>query len=245
MILSVSRRQDIPGLDMDRYINYQNTHSDIDCTVFWTKTADQLLSRLGEITVPFYTLFTLVYYPKRIHTNLPDIKHLISNFKELSEATGGRVMWRYDPVVLAKELPVSFHKEAFSRLVDHIGKYTSRCIISLYVHYGFADTKLRSAGINVVTSTDMIGELCDHMLHECGDTIEVRSCSTPMLEYGIEPNKCIDDEYITTVLGVDVPSIKDPTQRKLCGCIASTDIGVYNVCKYQCAYCYASRSDRG
>lgn len=88
-------------------------------------------------------------------------------------------------------------------------------------------------------------------------------------EYGIEHNRCIDGELIERLFGKDkeliyylktgklpepnlfgdIPeflvkqkNLKDKGQRKLCGCMISKDIGMYNTCRHFCVYCYANTS---
>ncbi len=88
-------------------------------------------------------------------------------------------------------------------------------------------------------------------------------------KYGIEHNRCIDGELMeklwsedkelvyylrtgqlpTPDLFGDIPEIpstqknlKDKGQRKICGCMVSKDIGMYNTCNHLCVYCYANTS---
>ena len=99
------------------------------------------------------------------------------------------------------------------------------------------------------------------------ETIDITTESgerVDLSQFGVRRNKCIDDELIVRQFAddpllMDFPGVerdglfgpetvvrknaKDKGQRPFCGCIASKDIGEYDTCPHQCAYCYANRSD--
>ncbi|WP_261291928.1 DUF1848 domain-containing protein [Paraclostridium sordellii] len=50
----------------------------------------------------------------------------------------------------------------------------------------------------------------------------------------------MDDTLVSKIIGYEVNVKKDDTQRDVCGCVKSVDIGQYNTCIHHCSYCYAN-----
>ena len=71
-------------------------------------------------------------------------------------------------------------------------------------------------------------------------SIETCSEAYDLSQYGIKKGKCIDDDIISDIIGYELNVKKDDTQRDVCGCVKSIDIGQYNTCKHHCLYCYAN-----
>lgn len=71
--------------------------------------------------------------------------------------------------------------------------------------------------------------------------LKLATCAEAINLDGVEHNKCIDPELIERICGKQrwINDIKDKNQRPACGCMVSTDIGVFKMCGHKCIYCYA------
>ncbi len=276
MILSLSRRTDIPAFFSEWAINRlyageayaranpfnpkQITHytfnkEDIDCIVFWTKNPIPMLKSLENKQAaaildgfPHYYQFTLTGYGKDVETGLPDKNELIKAFKTLSDRTGKRVIWRYDPIFFSRTYSLDWHLAQFKRIATELKGYTNRCVISFVDLYSFVKKSLEEAKIvaqgqeNVNINTLM--EFCRSLsaiarefgmnIYSCAEQINLDGV-------GILHGACIDKPIVEEVCGYEISTRNDAGQRKECRCVQSVDFGKYNTCLNKCRYCYATK----
>jgi DNA repair photolyase len=264
LILSVSRRTDIPAFYADWFMNrikeqfvlVRNPFNTkqiskislnkdvIDCIVFWTKNPRELMKYLDELKdYKYYFQFTLTAYDQSVESNVPEKKTLIKTFIDLSEKIGkDKVIWRYDPILLTEKFDKEYHYKWFEYLAQRLHSYTEKCVISFLDLYNKTKRNLKSVEPLQFVEKDMIeiAAVLSQIAKKYNLAIETCSESLDLSFFNIQHSKCIDDKLISRIIGDDVSLDKDPNQREECGCVKSIDIGAYNTCNHHCLYCYAN-----
>ena len=91
--------------------------------------------------------------------------------------------------------------------------------------------------------TETMGEIAK-LLAEIAlpKNIKLETCAEEidLTKYGISHARCIDGDLIERIIGCPLSAGKDPSQRSVCGCVSSIDIGSFNTCAHGCKYCYAN-----
>jgi hypothetical protein len=258
-----------------QYVSFENT-----CViVFWTKNPGPMipmLKRLKTLGIECYFQFTLNdYEAEGFEPGVPSLNQRIEIFQALSEALGKeRVVWRFDPLLITDRSGPDQLISKIQRLGDILHPFTEKLVFSFadIASYKKVSNNLARKAIQYTDfDATAMGEIAKKIseinrpwglkLATCGETIDLDP-------FGIEHNRCIDDELILRItksparnvqfekfLGYERQGdlfaesrqeksnkLKDKGQRKACGCIYSKDIGMYNTCPHGCVYCYANYS---
>lgn len=268
MILSVSRRTDVPSCFSDWFFarmkegfvymrNPMNSKQisklelspeTVDCIVFWTKNPEPMLARLSELEpYPFYFQFTLTSYGADIEANVPHKREvMLPVFQRLSEAIGSkRVIWRYDPILFTNRYTPEYHVKAFRQMAEALFGYTEKCVISFVDTYAKNKKKLQELGVYDLSKEEteaFAKKLCE-IARENGMVMASCAEQIDLSHCGIVHNACIDKVLIEEITGAKLKGAKDKNQRGECGCMESIDIGTYHTCGNGCVYCYANHSE--
>lgn len=263
MILSASRRTDIPAFYSEWFVNrlregyvlvpnpYNTRHlsyiplspAHVDCIVFWTKDAAPIFDKLGIVEElgykDYYFEFTVTPYDESIEKHLPPKGDIIQTFQRLSDRLGpDRVDWRFDPILLNEQTGHSCLLTAFEKMCKQLAGYTTKCIISfidIYKHISPAFTEISpEQQMRIAKDMAEIAATYHLQLYACCEKHDFSL-------YGIHRSACIDREKIERIIGCALLVRKDANQRTYCSCMESIDIGVYNTCQHACTYCYAVR----
>ena len=259
------------------YVAYDKTR----LIVFWSKNPQPLLNNGGCLDylahkgINCYIQYTLNdYVTEKLERGVPLLQDRIDTFKRLVDRLGfGRVIWRFDPMILTDNITADSLLNKVHYIGDQLRGYTEKLVFS------YADIRTyRKVQSNLERNDIKFREFEEEDMHyiakhlaalnsnwgftlaTCGEKIDLE-------QYGIEHNKCVDDDLmikyfsedkrLMDFLGVEVirgdlfnpqstiikrKKNKDKGQRAFCGCIVSKDIGEYNTCPHLCEYCYANTS---
>lgn len=266
MIISASRRTDIPAFYPDWFFNRLNAGfvlvpnpmnpaqvrqvslalDSVDCFVFWTKNPQPMLYRLDELqNYPFYFQFTLNAYENDVEKNIPSLEERIRTFQELSRKIGPeKVVWRYDPILFTKKYTREWHAAQFEKIAAALKGYTNRCIFSYFDFYKKIGPSVKSLDLEPITEGIMvsIAEQITSVAKSVGMELFTCAETIDLSRFGIGHACCIDADLISGLTGKIIKTKKDPNQRAECGCAVSADIGMYDTCLHGCCYCYANSS---
>ncbi len=269
MILSVSRRTDIPSYYSEWFMNRLKsgcviiknpmnpsqmsrvalTPETIDCIVFWTKDPVNMMDKLlqlDQMGYPYYFQYTLTPYDKNIERNLRGKGEIIKTFQELSARIGkGRVIWRYDPILINDRYSIAYHRNEFEKLCKQLSGATEQCIISFVDIYQKLNKSVKETILRNITEEEMREVAAEFVTIGRNYHIKLSACceKLDLSGEGVHASACIDKDLIERISGKRLIVKKDKNQRLGCGCVQSIDVGIYNTCKHGCVYCYANHSD--
>jgi len=264
MIISASRRTDIPAFYMEWFFNRIkdgyvlvrnpiNAHQIskvrlnkdvVDCIVFWTKDASLMSLNLDKLNdYKYYFQYTVTGYGKEIEPYVPSIDKTMDTFKKISNLIGrNKIIWRYDPIIITDTMTEKWHIENFKMICDKLSLYVRKCVISFVDYYANTERNMKNINYRKINNNEIIdiAYSLNNIAKQYDLIIETCAEKIDLSNMGIGHGKCIDDKLIEEIINTHIKITKDENQREECGCVASIDIGAYNTCIHGCKYCYAN-----
>lgn len=236
VIVSASRSTDIPTFYADwfverwkaGYVKWKNpfngtplyvSFKETRAVVFWTKNPKPMfkhLDFLDEHVKNYYFQFTLNDYDKEgFEGKVPRIESRINTFKELSNRIGrDRVVWRFDPLLLTKDIDVKELLMRLGNIGDQLHTYTRKLVFSFadISIYKKVESNLRKENIEYIEfAPDTMIEFAQGLnkLNENWN-LELATCAEKfdLNKYGIIHNKCIDDDLMIKLFHHDKELMK-------------------------------------
>lgn len=265
MVISASRRTDIPAFysewfmhrlergsckvrnpyDRSRFREVSLRADDVAAFVFWTRFPGPLRLRYATLErqgVPSLFHITVTGYPHRFEPGMPDVEDVLLECRLLAALIGQeRIVWRYDPVMLAPGVDVEWHIGNFRWLCQRLYPVVGRVVVTFMQHYRHVAVRSAGLGCRIPGKAEQ-EELASSFLEiaaACG--ISIHGCGRRSGAEFFKPGRCIDSRVLKDLFGLELTGAKDPGQPDVCSCIRSIDIGAYGSCLHRCGYCYATR----
>jgi len=271
MIISASRRTDIPAFYFPWFINRLKAGAcmvrnpfnpkqeyevslkteDVDAIVLWSKNPAPCMHMLDEVEkrgFRYLFLFTLNDYPASLEPHVPPVSARVRVFRDLADRIGSeRVIWRYDPVIISNLTGYDYHEKAFAEIARKLEGSTSRVITSVVDFYRKTERRLKKLEPGLLCDRNASGsgrmkDLMKSFSSIAADAgIQLQTCAEEE-DCGVKAGACIDGELIRDLWGIDIDTSRDRGQRAHCLCTRSKDIGAVDTCLHGCTYCYSTRS---
>ena len=265
MIISASRRTDIPAFHMDWMMNRLRAGyclvrnpmvanvvyridldpKNVDAIIFVTKNPAPIIPHLKEIaSMGHLALFqvTITPYGRDIEPGVPFKADVADAFKAVSERIGAdRMIWRYDPIILNDRIGVEYHRRKFELLCKELEGYTRRCTFSFLEMYGKLHDRPELRSITFA-EMDAMAEMMVPIAERYGMKLSYCCAKHDLSRFGIEPRGCIDRQMMRS-LNIPFEEMDSPL-RDGCRCVKNIDIGSYDTCLHNCIYCYANRRNK-
>jgi DNA repair photolyase len=261
MIINTGSRTDIPAFYSkwflnrieDGFVYSRNPYNNdiyrypldskiIDCLCFCTKNPRPLLNNLDKLSeFRQFWFVTITPYGKDIEVNVPNYKHVVKSFKELSEYLGvNKVSWRYDPIFITEKYSLDFHIDKFEELACKLSDHTNDCTISFIDLYKKVLNNFPEAREVTTEERLVIGEEFAKIAKEYD--IKMKTCveGTLLDQFGFDSSGCMTKEVIEKAIGNNLKIPKGKYTIRDCDCIFGRDVGAYNTCLHGCKYCYAN-----
>jgi Domain of unknown function (DUF1848) len=232
LIVSASRSTDIPAFYGDwfmarlaaGYVKWKSpfcgspVYISLEKTrvfVFWSKNPAPFfpyLDILDRAGYGYYFLFTLNDYDaERLEPGVPPLGERIETFIRLSRRIGkGRVVWRFDPLILADNISVSDLLEKIRRVGDRVAPFTKQLVFSFVdiEKYSKVRRNLQNGGITGARefTDDEVGEFCSGLasLNKRWD-LSLSACAEgrDLSRFGISRGQCIRYDLMIHEFGDD------------------------------------------
>jgi len=232
LIISASRSTDIPAFYgdwfMERlrrgyakwinpwnglpiYVSFQNAR----VFVFWSKNPEPFLPHLDEMTrlgYRYYLLYTLNdYEAEGLEPRVPPLGERMETFRSLSRMAGkGRVVWRWDPLLLSGSLDVAGLLDRIRNVGDAIAPFTERMIFSFIdiARYPRVARNLRTRGFGDVreftpAEEDEFAAGLSELNRSWSLTISACAEERDFSRFGIVAGGCISRDLVLQEFGQD------------------------------------------
>lgn len=223
MIISASRRTDIPAFYSEWFINrireeylyvrnpfnhnlvkkISLKQEDVDAIVFWTRNPEKLITHLDYLdhkSFRYYFQYTITGYSRTLELNTPHPSKAIKTFQVLSSRIGkDKVIWRFDPIIFSNITDEKELLRLFNKIATSLNGYTNKVIISFYDNYKKVETNLKKIPnfIPCKPSDFELNSFVDSLINIANENdMVVETCSENLQELNLHNNSLHEGKCI-------------------------------------------------